>query len=84
MGMRAHIEAVPAFELRRAEMVEEHERPDGAAQRMRQRTADREALPEIDAARNNDDIQRIAGVAIAGRGVLAGKKAHGFSPLDWG
>src|ERR1700742_313440 len=35
VGVRAHVDALPALELRRPEMVEEHERPDGTAQRMR-------------------------------------------------
>ena len=50
MRMRPHVEAVPALEFRRAEMIEEHERPDGAARAMRQRPAHRKSV-EVDAAR---------------------------------
>ena len=81
MRMRPHVEAVPAPELGRAEMVEEHERPDGAARAVRQRPAHRKALAQIDAARHDHGFQRIAGVAVARRGVLAGKKAHEFPRL---
>ncbi len=75
MGMRAHVEPRAGAELGGPEMVEEDERADHAAVRMRQRAADVEAA-EIDAARHDDEVDRVARRRVAGDRVLAGKKAH--------
>src|SRR5438552_3070167 len=80
MRVRPHIQAMAALELGRTEMIEEHKGADCPARGMRQRAADGESLPQIDAARNDDDIERVAGVTIARDRVLGGKKAHG-APL---
>ena len=86
--MRPHIDALPALELGRAEMIEENERSDGAAKRVWQRAADREPI-EIDRARDDDDLERVTGVRIAGGGVFSRKETHGLSsiavpePLTW-
>src|SRR5436853_2839908 len=80
MRMRPHVQPVAALELGGAKMIEEYERADGPARRLRQRAADGESLAEIDAVRHDDDIERVAGVTIARDWVLGGKKAHG-APL---
>ncbi len=66
----------PALEHRRAEMIEEDERPDHARLRRRQRAMHLKAA-EIDRARHDDLLDRVARARIAVDGVLAGKKAHG-------
>src|SRR2546421_12904299 len=78
MRMRAHVQAVAALELRRAEMIEEHERPDRAAAHMRQRPAHGESI-EVDRTRDNHGFERVTGVAVAGRRVFPREKAHEFS-----
>src|SRR5436190_21826235 len=80
VGMRAHVDALTAFELDRTEMIEEYERPDGAAQRMRQRTADRESV-EIDRARDDHRFERVAGIPVTGRRVFSGEETHGLSSI---
>ena len=45
--VRAHVEATARREVRRAEVIEEHERPDHAPLRVRQQPAHHEAVAEI-------------------------------------
>ena len=80
MRMRPYVEAVPAFEFRRAEMIEKDEWPDRPARPVRQRPAHLKYV-EVDAARHDHGLQGVAGVTIARRGVLARKKAHEFPRL---
>ena len=85
MRMRPHVEAVAGREHRRPEMIEEHERPDHARLRRRQRAPHREAVAEIGGARHDHRLDRVALEFVAGGGVLAGKETHGailpLSPL---
>ena len=76
MRMRTDVEPVTAFELGRPEMIEEDERTDSPASGMRQRPPHRKSIAEIDAAGNHDDFERVAGITIARRRVLAAKKTH--------
>src|SRR5579885_1525261 len=76
MRMRPHVEALAAAEFGRPEMVEEDERPDHARARGRQGAADGEAVAEVGGTRHDDVRQRVAGIGVARRGVLAGEKAH--------
>src|SRR5262249_3075841 len=75
MRMRPHIDAVAGFEYGRAEMIEEDEGPDHARTRRRQRPMHREPT-EIDRARHDELLDRIACARIAGRWVFTGEKAH--------
>src|SRR5438034_1233555 len=56
-------------------MIEEHEWTDGTAAHMRQRAPHRKPV-EIDRARHDHRFERVAGVAVSGRRVLAREKAH--------
>ena len=47
MGMRPHVDALARREIRRAEIVEEHERADGAASGLRQDALDDEPVTQI-------------------------------------
>src|SRR3954451_24422558 len=78
--MRTHVDAVPAFELGGAEMIEEHKRPDGAAVGMRQRAPHPESI-EVDRARHHYRLQCITGIAVTRCGILAGEEAHRTPPL---
>jgi hypothetical protein len=82
MRMRPHVETMPALELRRAEVVEEDERPDGAAAHMRQRAPHGKSV-QVDAARDDDHFQCVTGVAIACRRILAGEKTHRSCLSEW-
>ena len=81
MRVRPDIEPMAALELGRAEMIEKHERPDRAPAHVRQRAAHRKPI-QINAARDDDDLQRVAGVAVARSRVLAGEKTHGSGLFD--
>ena len=74
--MRPHVEAVAGAELGRAEMIEEHERPDHARLHRGQRAAHREAVAEVGGARHDDLLKGIAGKFVAGGRVLAGEETH--------
>ena len=78
MRMRPHVHAGPGAEFHRAEMVEEDERPHHARLRARQRAADFEAA-EIDRARHDHMLDRVALEGVAGGGVLRRKEAHGLT-----
>jgi hypothetical protein len=67
---------MPASEFGGTEMIKKYERSDRPARAMGQRAAHRETVAEIDAAGDDHHVERIAGKAIAGRRVFAGKKAH--------
>lgn len=47
MGVRPDVEAVAGRVDDRAEVIEEHERPDGAPAELRQRARDRDAVAEV-------------------------------------
>ena len=67
----------PLLELGRPEMIEEDERADHAPLAVGQRAAHREAA-EIDAARNDHQLDGVAGGRVAGFRVLVGGEAHGL------
>src|SRR6185369_613623 len=79
--MRPHVEPVPGAKLRRPEMVEEDEWTHHARLRRRQRAAHLN-VAEVHRPRNNHACNRITGVSVAGRRVLAAKEAH--EGLRWG
>ena len=74
MRMRPHVEAVAGAELGRAEMIEEHERPDHARLHRRQRAAHREAVAEVGGARHDDRFRASQENLSPGAGSLPGKK----------
>ena len=76
-GMRPHVDALAAAELGRPEVIEEDEGADHAALAVGQGAAHREAA-EIDAARNDHQLDGVAGRRVAGVGVLVGGEAHGL------
>ncbi len=47
MRMRPHVQAMPAFELSRPEMIEEHKRTHRLTRARGQQAADREAATEV-------------------------------------
>ena len=77
MGMRAHVDPAADIEHRRAEMIEEDEGADHAPPGVRERAPDLKAA-EVDAARHDHVLDRLAGGDVAGRRILAGEIAHRF------
>jgi len=75
MRMRPHVEAGAGGEYGGTEMIEEHERTDGAAGRMRQRAPNAESA-EVDAARHDHVLDGITAHRVAGNRILARKEAH--------
>src|SRR5262245_28038099 len=70
MRMGPDIDALAVPQYSRSKMVEEDERADHATLRVRQRPADRKTA-EIDAARHDDLVDRIAGWFVTWGRVLA-------------
>src|SRR5262249_54306454 len=62
-----------------SEMIEEHERTDRPAHRVRERAPDAEAA-EIDAAWDDDMLDGVATGGVTGERVFARKKAHVDTP----
>src|SRR3954468_22973865 len=81
MRVRPDIETMTALEFGRSEMIEEHERTDSAAARMRQCPPHREPV-EVDGTRHDPRLERVAGKTVASRRILAGEKTHGTPPLQ--
>ena len=62
MRMRPHVDAVARAEFGRPEVIEEDEGADHAPLDVRQRAADRQ-MPEIDAARHDDEVDGVGSAA---------------------
>ena len=77
MRMRPHVDAVANAKDRRAEMIEENERPDHARARRWQSAPDLQAA-EIDRTRHDDLRNRIARSGVAEDRVLGRKETHIF------
>src|ERR1700681_923343 len=75
MRVRPHVDAVAGFENRRAEMIEEDERPDHARAPRGQRAMHWEPA-EIDRARHDHLLDGVTRLRIAEAWVFAGEKAH--------
>ena len=69
MRVRPHVEPLPGDELNRPHLVEEDERTDHLPFAVRQRAAHGEAVAQIAHARNDDELERIAGALVAEHGV---------------
>ena len=89
MRMRAHVDALAEEELGRAHLVPEDERADHLAAGRGQRAADLEAA-EVAGAGHDHGLDRIAGEAVAGLGILRRLPAHvslpgssGAVPVGW-
>src|SRR5262249_7721173 len=78
MRVRPNIDALAVAQDGRSKMVEEDERADHSTSGVREGPADREAA-EIDAARHDDLINRLAGWLVTRSGVLAREGCHGRS-----
>ena len=79
MRMRAHVDALAEEELGRAHLVPEDERADHLALGRGQGAADLEAA-EVAGAGHDHGLDRIAGEAVAGLGILRGLPAHVSCP----
>src|SRR3954464_9164737 len=79
--MRPHVDPLAGMEFRRAEMVEENERPDHAPLGMRKRAAHRE-MADVDAARYDNKIDGVSRARITRRRIFSGKEAHVFPSSD--
>src|ERR1700680_1741973 len=80
MGVRAHVQALAGTEFTRSHLIEEDERTDHLPSAVRQRAAHGKAVAEIPHARNDDQLERVAGPFVAEHGVLCGHPAHGSLP----
>ncbi len=69
MRVRPHVEPLPGDELNRPHLVEEDEGTDHLPLAVRQRAAHGEAVAQIAHARNDDELERIAGALVAEHGV---------------
>ena len=74
--MRPHVESAAGAEFGRAEMIEEHERPDHARLRRGQRAPHGEAVAQVGGARHHHLLDRFALERVARGGVLAGEETH--------
>ena len=81
--VRAHVEPLPSDELNRSHLIEEDEGTDHLALAMRQRAAHREAVAEIAYARNNDELERVAGSFVAEHWIGRRQPAHCSPPFSF-
>jgi hypothetical protein len=80
MGMRANVQALAGDELHRPHLIEENERTNHLAIGVRQRAVHGKTTAQIAHARDNDQIERVAGPFIAKYWVLCGHPAHCILP----
>jgi hypothetical protein len=80
MGMRANVHALAGDELHRSHLIEEDERADHLTSGVRQRTVHGKTAAQIAHARNDNQVERIAGPFVAEYRVLCRHPAHCIPP----
>ena len=82
VGMRANVHASAGDELHRSHLIEEDERADHLTSGVRQRTVHGKTAAQIAHARNNNQVERIAGPFVAEYRFLCRHPAHCIPPFS--